>query len=163
MTTTTTATGTLARLGAWAADHRRTIVIGWAAAVLCLGALLPFADRVLSGAGWEAPRSESSHARRALESACPGRGAYALHVVVAGAAVVDPSMQRVLTRVRSGLVRDPAVAGVLMPRPGSTVVRDGRTAIVTGLAGAPPRGMGAAAARLEDPWSDCRPARSGFA
>lgn len=148
--TTTLTTGRLARLGAWAADHRRAIAIAWAAAILCLGALAPFADQALSGAGWEAPRSESTHARRALESAFPGRGAYALRVVVAGAAVDDPSMQRVLARVRTTLRLDPAVAGVLMPRPGSTIAPDRHTAVVTGLAGAPPRTMVAAAGRLED-------------
>jgi hypothetical protein len=44
-------TGTLACLGAWTADHRR--------------ALARFADRALSGAGWEAPRSESIDLTRA--------------------------------------------------------------------------------------------------
>src|SRR4051812_34526025 len=46
--------GRLGRLGAWAADHRRAIAIAWCAMVLALGALAPFADRALSGAGWEA-------------------------------------------------------------------------------------------------------------
>ena len=81
---TTASETTLGRLGAWAADHRRLIVIVWGAAVLALGALAPFADRVLSGAGWESPASESGEARRAIESAFPGQGTYALSVVVAG-------------------------------------------------------------------------------
>jgi putative drug exporter of the RND superfamily len=143
-------TGRLARLGAWTADHRRAVIVAWCAAVLLLGALAPFADRALSGAGWEAPRSESIDARRALESAFPGRGAYALQVVVAGAPVDEPATQRVLARVRSTLLRDPAVAGVLMPRPGGTIAPDHRTAIVTGLAGAPPHAMVEAAGRVED-------------
>jgi putative drug exporter of the RND superfamily len=147
--TTIPTTGPLARLGAWAADHRRAVIVAWCAIVLVLGALAPFADRALSGAGWEAPGSESVAARRALGSAFPGRGAYALQVVVAGAPVEDPAMQRVLARVRSTLLRDPAVAGVLVPRPGSTIAPDGRTAIVTGLAGAPPRAMVEAAGRVE--------------
>ena len=74
----------LGRLGAWAADHRRLVVLVWGVAVLALGALAPFADRALSGAGWEAPGSESGQARRAIESHFPGRGTYALQVVVAG-------------------------------------------------------------------------------
>ena len=52
--------------------------------MLGLGALAPFADRALSGAGWEAPGSESGEARRAIESHFPGQGTYALSVVVAG-------------------------------------------------------------------------------
>jgi putative drug exporter of the RND superfamily len=67
-----TTTSTLGRLGAWAVDHRRRVLIGWAAVVLCLGALAPFADSALSGAGWEAPNSESGSARRAVESHFPG-------------------------------------------------------------------------------------------
>ena len=74
---------TLGRLGAWAADHRRLVVLVWGVAVLALGALAPFADRALSGAGWEAPGSESGEARRAIESHFPGQGTYALSVVVA--------------------------------------------------------------------------------
>ena len=54
--------------------------------MLCLGALAPFADGALSGAGWEAPNSESGDARRAIESHFPGQGTYALSVVVAGSA-----------------------------------------------------------------------------
>jgi RND superfamily putative drug exporter len=145
----TPTTGPLARLGAWTADHRRAVIVAWCAAVLLLGALAPFADRALSGAGWEAPGSESIDARRALQSAFPGRGAYALQVVVAGAPIDDPATQSVLARVRSTLLRDPAVAGVIMPRPG-TIAPDHRTAIVTGLAGAPPRAMVEAARRAGD-------------
>src|SRR5919109_504589 len=75
---------TLGRLGGWAADHRRLVVVVWGVAVLTLGALAPFADRALSGAGWEAPGSESGEARSAIESHFPGQGTYALSVVVAG-------------------------------------------------------------------------------
>src|SRR3954452_20162055 len=134
---------TLGRLGAWAADHRRLLVVVWGVAVLALGALAPFADRALSGAGWEAPDSESAAARRAIESHFPGQGTYALQVVVAGdhARVGDRPMRAAVARVQQELKRDPAVTGVLAPRPGAGVSRDRRTAIVTGLAGAPPADM----------------------
>jgi len=46
-----TQTTTLGRLGAWAADHSRLLVILWSVAALALGALAPFADKALSGAG----------------------------------------------------------------------------------------------------------------
>ena len=86
----------LGRLGAWAADHRRAIAIAWCGVVLVLGALAPFADRALSGAGWEALDSESVAARDALEARFPGRGSYALSVVVAGprAGIDDPPSAR---------------------------------------------------------------------
>src|SRR5215217_7805189 len=136
---TTTSRSTLGRLGAWAADHRRLVVIVWGAAVLVLGALAPFTDRALSGAGWEAPGSESGEARRAIESHFPGHGTYALSVVVAsGRAGVDARpMRATLARVQAVLRSDPAVSGVLAPEERVTVSRDRRTAIVTGLAGAP--------------------------
>jgi RND superfamily putative drug exporter len=132
----------LGRLGGWAADHRRQVAVIWCGLVLTLGALAPFADRALSGAGWEAQHSQSVAARHALDAHFGGRGSYALSVVVAGERI-DPALQR----VRELLRRDPAVAGVLAP----TVSQDRRTAIVVGLAGAPPAGMVEAAGRLEGP------------
>lgn len=152
MSTTTTSAPALGRLGAWAADHRRLIVVVWGALVLGLGALTPFADKALSGAGWEAPGSESGDARRAIESHFPGQGTYALSVVVAekGAGTGDGPMRPVLADVEDVLRSDKAVSGVLPPEQGVTVSRDGRTAIVTGLAGARPSEMVDAATRLKD-------------
>src|SRR4051812_33123540 len=102
-TTTAASASILGRLGAWAAGHRRLVIVVWGVAVLGLGALAPFADKALSGAGWEAPGSESGQARRAIESHFPGRGTYALSVVVAGprAGMGDPSMRAALARVGS--------------------------------------------------------------
>ena len=139
---------TLGRLGAWAADHRRLVVLVWGVAVLALGALAPFADRALSGAGWEAPGSESGEARRAIESRFPGQGTYALSVVVAGEG--GRPVRAALARVEAVLRDDRAVSGVRAPQPGATISPDRRTAIVTGLAGAAPAEMVEAAGRLED-------------
>ncbi len=142
--------GRLGRLGGWAADHRRLVAIVWCGLVLVLGALAPFADRALSGAGWEAQHSESVAARHTLESSFPGRGTYALSVVVAGerARINDPAMRATLQRVRALLSSDPAVAGVLAPRIGQSISEDRRTAVVVGLSGAPPAEMVEAAGRL---------------
>jgi len=141
---------TLGRLGAWAADHRRLIVIAWGVAVLGLGALAPFADGALSGAGWEASGSESAKARDAIETDFPGQGTYALSAVVAGgrADIGDPRMRSTVAEVRRVLHADAAVSGVLGPRRGVTLSPDRRTAIVTGLAGAAPAEMVEAAGRL---------------
>jgi RND superfamily putative drug exporter len=151
-----TSQATLGRLGAWAADHRRLVVVLWGVVVLCLGALAPFADRALSGAGWEASGAESGEARRAIESHFPGQGAYALSVVVAdeGAGIGHRSSRSVLAGVQRVLRSDRAVSGVLPPRRGVSVSRDGRTAIVTGLAGAAPAEMVEAAGRLKDRLAD---------
>jgi RND superfamily putative drug exporter len=146
---TAAAPSTLGRLGAWAARRRRLVVVAWAAAVLVLGALAPFADRALSGAGWEAQGSESAQARRAIDSRFPGQGTYALSVVVAGGShrLGDPQMRAALARVRAVLRGDPAVSGVRQ----EAVSPDRATAIVTGLAGARPAEMVEAAGRLEGP------------
>ena len=90
-------------------------------------------------------------ARQALEHAFPGRGTYALSVVVAGrrAGMEDPAMRATLGRVRALLSSDAAVSGVLKPRAGSSISRDRSTAIVVGLAGAKPSEMVKAAGRLE--------------
>src|SRR3954447_2123426 len=109
-------TSTLGRLGAWAADHRRLVVVIWAVAVLGLGALAPFADRALSGAGWEAPGSESGKARDAIESHFPGHGSYALTVVVSGEGT--RIMRPTVARAEDVLRADPAVRGVVAPGPG---------------------------------------------
>ncbi len=148
---TTITQSRLGRLGAWAADHRRAIVIAWCGVVLVLGALAPFADRALSGAGWEALGSESVAARHALEPDFAGRGTYALSVVVAGprAGIADPAMRSTMARVRAVLRGDAAVSGVLEPRAGHGISRDRSTAVVVGLAGAAPGEMVNAAGRLK--------------
>src|SRR3954471_4570064 len=111
-------TSTLGRLGGWAADHRRRLLLVWGVAILALGALAPFADHALSGAGWEAPGSESARARHVIESHFPGQGTYALSVVVAGSG--GRRMRPAIDAVEATLRRDPAVRGVLAPRPGPT-------------------------------------------
>ena len=152
MQATATITQTrLGRLGAWAADHRKAIVVAWCGIVLVLGALAPFADRVLSGAGWEALGSQSVAARHALEPSFPGRGTYALSVVVAGprGGVAEPAMRSTLARVSAVLRGDAAVSGVLEPRAGHAISPDRSTAVVVGLAGAAPSEMVHAAGRLK--------------
>jgi RND superfamily putative drug exporter len=136
------APGGLGRLGGWAADHRRRVAIVWAAVVLGLGAFAPFADRALSGAGWEALGSDSVAARHALDAHFGGRDAYALSAVVAG-----DETGAALERVQALLRGDRAVAGVAAPQ----VSRDGSTAVVVGLSGGNPREMVEAAGRLKGP------------
>ena len=92
-------------LGAWGHGRPTTagcVVIVWGGPCSCLGALAPFADKALSGAGWEAPGSESGEARRAIESHFPGQGTYALSVVVAGkrAGIGDRPMRAALAGVQ---------------------------------------------------------------
>jgi RND superfamily putative drug exporter len=139
----------LGRLGGWAADRRRLVAAVWCALVLGLGALAPFADSALSGAGWEASGSESRAARDLIAEDFPAHGTYALAAVVAGSpgAADGPAMRAVLARVRATLGSDGAVARVTGPALAS-ISRDRGTAIVIGAAGAAPRAMVEAARRL---------------
>src|SRR3954463_4529788 len=117
-TTTTRASGALAHLGAWTARRRRTVTVAWLGAAAGLGALAPFADRALSGAGWEAPASESIAARHGLDSDFSGRRGSALPVVVTTPArgPVQVRAAAELARVRALLAGDPDVSGVHAPR-----------------------------------------------
>ncbi len=144
-------TGAFVRLGGWTADHRRVVLGAWVVLVIALGALAPFAEGALSGAGWEASHSESLRARDRVQAAFPGRGGYALPVVVASdkASFDAPVVAQTLAEVRAALRSDPAIGGVLVPRAGRSVSRDRRTVVVLGLAGAPPDEMVRAAGRLK--------------
>src|SRR3954469_15835164 len=112
--------GALGRLGAWTVRRRRSVILAWCVGVVVLGAFAPFADHALSGAGWEAPGSESALARRAIQAHLPGRGTYGLSVALAprSDAVGDRPGRAVLTRVARVLRADPAVRGVTFPRRG---------------------------------------------
>ena len=90
-------------------------------------------------------------ARGALEAHFPGRGTYALSVVVAGprAGTEDPAMRATLARVRAALLGDRAISGVLAPRAGQGISPDRSTAVVVGPAGAAPDEMVKAAGRLK--------------
>jgi putative drug exporter of the RND superfamily len=144
--------GRFGRLGLWMADHRRIVALVWAAIAISLGAFAPFAERALSGAGWEASGSESVEAREMLQERFPGRGAYALTVVVSSsqATVDDAAFQTVVARVASVLAADEAVARVVRPEPARSISPDRRSVLVHGLAAQSPAAMVEAAGRLKE-------------
>ena len=82
--------GPIGRLGRWTATHVRLVVIVWALVAVGLGALAPWAEHALSGAGWEASGSESVAAREAINGSFGGQGGYAMMVVVHGPGNLDP-------------------------------------------------------------------------
>jgi len=132
--------GPIGRLGAWTASHVRAVVVAWAVIALGLGVFAPRAEHALSGAGWEAEGSESLAARKQIDQAFGGQGAYALMVVVHGDGDLGPT----LGRVAAILDRDTRIASVSTPR----LSEDGRTAIVQGGAAASPTEMVKAADQL---------------
>jgi RND superfamily putative drug exporter len=156
---TTTQPGSLGRfgrLGLWTADHRRIVALAWAALVISLGAFAPFAERALSGAGWEAAGSESVEARETLEERFPGQGSYALTAVISSseATVGTEAFRAVVARVTSLLAADEAVARVVAPQPGRSISPDRRAVVVRGLAGESPPAMVEAAGRLKGQVAD---------
>jgi len=133
--------GPIGRLGRWTATHVRLVVVVWALVAAGLGALAPWAEHALSGAGWEASGSGSVAAREAIDGAFGGQGGYALMVVVHGAGNLDPIVADA-TRI---LEADERVSTVAPPQ----VSRDGRTVILSGGAAAGPTEMVRAADDLK--------------
>jgi RND superfamily putative drug exporter len=155
MTTDTVATsplGPIGRLGRLAATHRGTVFAIWAVVAVGLGFLAPRVETALSGAGWEAVGSESVAVRKQVDSAFAGAGAYGLQVAVHSQRlpVSSPAFQRTLAEVENVLASSSAVGGVIPPRPGVSISRDGHTAVVRATVAENPNGMVAAAGELKD-------------
>ncbi len=129
--------GALGRLGVWTAGHFRIVLVAWALIAVSLGAFAPRVETALAGAGWEASGSQSVQAREAVQADFGGMSSAALQVVVhsdagpvtsgAGAVAID----RAVALLRA----DPRVSEVVAPQPGTSISRDGRTAVVQAGAG----------------------------
>jgi RND superfamily putative drug exporter len=145
--------GPLGRLGAWTADHFRTVLIAWIVIAVGLGVLAPKAEKALSGAGWEASGSESVQARDLINERFGGQSSAALMVVLhsSSAKAGDPAFAAAVERVTTILRGDPRVSSIAAPRPGFSISRDGHTAIVSAGAGASTTAMVAAADALKHP------------
>ncbi len=146
--------GWLSRLGAWSVKHLRLVLLGWLVAVALFGAFAPQVESALSGAGWQDSGSESVRARAVIAKEFAGLGSSALQIVVhdsAEAVASDPVAQGVLGEVAARLKADPRISTVVPPRPGISVSRDGRTAVVQAGAAVGANGMVRAAGDLVDP------------
>lgn len=124
--------GPIGRLGRFAATHVRLVAIAWVVVAVGLGVVAPKVEHALSGAGWEATGSESVAARKAIDQNFHGLSSSALMVVVhsSGKTAADPAFQAAVAKVERALKADPRVASVVPPRPGTSISRDGHTAIV---------------------------------
>jgi RND superfamily putative drug exporter len=124
--------GPLGRLGVRAATHSRRVFVLWALVVVALGAFAPKVEHALAGAGWEASGSESVAAREVVQREFGGMSSAALQVVVrsdSGPVTTGPGKAAVADAVRL-LEQDPRVSEVVPPRPGTSISRDGRTALI---------------------------------
>jgi RND superfamily putative drug exporter len=124
--------GPVGRLGRYTATHFRTVAIGWLLIAVVLGFFAPKVEKALSGAGWESTGSESVAARKAIDKNFQGLSSSALMVVVHSTdkTVSDPAFQVAVAKAQQTLKADPRVKGVVAPQPGTSISRDGRTAIV---------------------------------
>ncbi len=127
-----TAVGTVGRLGRWTATHIRAVSLAWLAIALALGVLAPGVEKALTGAGWEASGSESVQARQLIDRNFQGLSSSALMVVLnsPNKTIADPAFTGAIGRAASVLRRSDAVRGVVLPRPGYSISRDGHTAVI---------------------------------
>ncbi|HET7508448.1 MAG TPA: MMPL family transporter, partial [Solirubrobacterales bacterium] len=143
--------GPIGRLGRAAAGHRRATFAIWAVVAVALGFLAPRAETALSGAGWEATGSESVAVRKQVNASFAGAGAYGLQVAVHSQRLTasDPRFRRTVAAVERTLAADSAVGRVVPPQAGTSISRDGQTAVVRATAAEDPNGMVAAADGLK--------------
>ncbi len=143
--------GPIGRLGLYTATHFRTVAIAWAVVVVALGVFAPKVETALSGAGWEATGSESVAARELIDRDFAGMSSSALMVVVHSSdrTVADPAFRRAVASAERALKADPRVKAVVTPRAGTSISRDGHTAIVQAGAAADANAMVRAADDLK--------------
>lgn len=146
--------GRLARLGEWAATHLGVVLLSWLAILAVFGAFAPRVESALSGAGWQDSTSASVRAREIIARDFAGLGSTALQVVVhdsTGPIAADPAAQQAITRASDLLRADPRVSSVVPPQPGTSLSRDGQTAVIQAGAKADANEMVRAAEHLTGP------------
>ncbi len=130
--------GPLGRLGRFTATHIRLVAVAWVVLAVGLGFFAPKVEHALSGAGWEATGSESVDARKVIDQHFHGLSSSGLMVVVHSAdkTVGDPAFQQAIAGAERTLKSDGRVTTVVPPQPGTSISRDGHTAVVQAGAGA---------------------------
>ena len=129
--------GALGRLGIWTAGHFRVVLVLWALVAVSLGAFAPKVETALAGAGWEASGSQSVQARQAVQADFGGMSSSALQVVVHSTSgpVTSGAGEVAISKAVALLTADRRVSQVVPPQPGTSISRDGRTAVVQAGAG----------------------------
>ncbi|MFP5363027.1 MAG: MMPL family transporter [Thermoleophilia bacterium] len=124
--------GPIGRLGRYTATHVRLVTIAWVVVLVGLGVFAPKVEHALSGAGWEATGSESVAAREFVDENFGGLSSSALMVVVhsQSQSTDDAAFQRVVASAQKLLEQDSRVGAVVPPQAGSSISRDGRTAVI---------------------------------
>jgi RND superfamily putative drug exporter len=150
-------TSAFARLGQWTATHLRLVVLSWLAILVVFGLFAPRVETALAGAGWQDTSSTSVHARDIIQRDFSGMGSAALEVVVVdanGPIASDPVAMNLISKAATMLRADARVSQVVMPIAGSSISRNGRTAIITAGSKAGTNAMVKAANDLATPIGD---------
>jgi len=144
--------GPIGRLGRYSATHFRLVAIVWLVIAIGLGVFAPKVEHALSGAGWEATGSESVKARQLVDRNFDGLSSSALQVVVHSPekTMGDPAFKRAVVEAQKIVEGDERVTQVIPPRPGMSISRDGRTAVIQAGAAENPNEMVRAADDLKD-------------
>jgi len=145
------AVGPVGRLGRWAADHFRLLAVIWATLAVALAVFAPQVETALSGAGWQASGSQSVQARSLIQRNFGGLSSSAPLVVIhsSGLSASSPAFRATVARVERTLRSNPGISTVVPPSVGTSISRDGHTALVLGGSRADPTAMVAAADSLE--------------
>ncbi len=144
--------GAFARLGRWAATHRRHVVLAWLVVIVALGVFAVKVETALSGAGWQANGSQSVQARQMVNQYFHGLSSTAIEVVVASDQPLDQGAgPAVVAAVERTLRADHRISTVIPPAPGETLSANGRVGVVIGGAAAGPNQMVRAADALQTP------------
>ena len=149
-----TRAGVFARLGHWTATHLRLVLLSWLVILVVFGVFAPQVEGALAGAGWQDSSSQSVQARDIIQRDFSGLGAAALQVVVVDhrmAIARDPAATALVRRVAALLGSNASVSTVVLPQKGTSISRDGRTAIITAGAAAGTNQMVKAADSLAGP------------
>ncbi len=146
-----------ARLGHWTATRLRLVLLSWLAILVVFGIFAPQVETALSGAGWQDSSSQSVHARDIIQRDFSGLGSAALEVVVVdhrGPIVSDPAALALMNKAAALLRADAHVSKVVMPSTGTSISRNGRSAIITAGSAAGTNVMVKAANDLAGPIQD---------
>jgi RND superfamily putative drug exporter len=145
--------GPIGRLGRYAATNTRTVFVAWAVVAVALGFFAPRVETALSGAGWQANGSQSIKVRDLVGKEFGGLNSTGLMVVVHSPSQTTSSsaFQQTIRQVAAKLKADGRVASVALPKAGTTISRDGHTAIVMAGANADANTMVRAADHLKAP------------
>jgi RND superfamily putative drug exporter len=145
------AVGPIGRLGRFAADHVRAVSIAWAVVAVALAVFAPKVETALSGAGWQANGSQSVQARTLIQRNFGGLASSGPIVVVHSPTLTasSPAFRATVAKAEAVLRADRRIATVVPPRAGTSISRDGHTALIVAGAKADPTAMVAAADTLK--------------